>query len=398
MRTTTALANGVGRRRGTVGLTQQSLAARIGVSRQSLSVIESGRSVPSAAVALRLARALGCTVEELFWIDAPHAPLTVALAPGEEPSVLVGGSRHGHRSRSDRSVEARVVLASVDERWVAHRLSAGDAGAFQTAADATLVGSPHAEGTARARPLGDVNGARDNLLCAGCAPAFGVLAARANVNVNVGGGRVVWIERSSGAALDLLANGLVHVAGAHLFDEASREFNVPFVRRRLPERSMLVFNLARWEAGLVVAQGNPRRIRGVRDLVRPEVSFVRRQKGAAAQELVERLLLREGLQASRLNVRAAARGHVEVARLIALGIADAGIAMAAVARAHQLDFIPLAEERFDLIVAKPLAADRRVIRLLETLAGRSFRREMDSLGGHVTRDSGRLIADTSLPQ
>ena len=86
---------------------------------------------------------------------------------------------------------------------------------------------------------------------------------------------------------------------------------------------------------------------------------------------------------------------MDVARLVALGLADTGVALPEAARAHGLDFIPLAEERFDLILAKEHAGDARIVRLLDLLSARSFRREMETLGGHVTRDAGRLIADTS---
>jgi putative molybdopterin biosynthesis protein len=157
---------------------------------------------------------------------------------------------------------------------------------------------------------------------------------------------------------------------------------------------MLIFNLARWQAGLVVAPGNPRRIRGVRDLARADVRFLPRPRGAAAQDLVERLLRREGLPAP-APLPLIARGHMDVARLVALGLADTGISLPEAARAHDLPFIPLGEERFDLIIAKEHAGDARIVRLLDLLTARSFRREIETLGGHVTRDSGRLMADTS---
>jgi molybdate-binding protein len=79
---------------------------------------------------------------------------------------------------------------------------------------------------------------------------------------------------------------------------------------------------------------------------------------------------------------------------VGLGVADAGIALAAVARANGLGFIPLAEERFDLVLPRELAGDPRVERLLDELASRPFRREMESLGGHIARDAGKLIAET----
>jgi putative molybdopterin biosynthesis protein len=401
------LGNSLARRRAATGLRQQDLASRVGVSRQSLSVLEAGRTVPSAALALRLARELGCKVEELFWVDDRQAPLSVELATDDldaetAPHPRAAGGRKVGRKRPSAGApiarDMRVVLASIGGRWVAHRLGTSDSGSFLTAADGVV--SSRARGKRRGAQvtlLDDARTARDTLLCAGCAPAFGILAARASDWRT--GERVVWLERSSGVALDLLARGQVHVAGAHLYDEETREFNVPFVQRRFEGRSMLIFNLARWEAGLVVASGNPRRIRGVRDLVRPDVSFVQRQPGAAAQELVTRLFRTEGLRVDSLpRAHFTARGHMEVARLVALGVADVGVALPAVARAHGLDFIPLAEERFDLILSKDVSSDARIVRLLETLSGRGFRREMKTLGGHVTRDAGQLIADTSLLQ
>lgn len=396
------LSNDVGRKRAAAGLRQQDLAARVGISRQSLSLVEGGRSVPSAAVALRLARALGCSMEDLFWVDEKAAPLTVELADdgalgGDEETRQPGppATRSTSASSSSRVAgRTRVMLTSINGRWVGHPLTANDASAFLTAADGVVTS--RRRGAARVAPLGDVAVARETLVCAGCAPAFGILSARASAQAK--GQRVLWLDRSSHTALDLLAQGLIHVAGSHLFDEDTGEFNVPFVQRRFPQRSMLIFNLARWETGLVVAPGNPRGIRGARDLARPDLSFVRRQPGAAAQDLVDRLLRREGLPArTSPGAPLTARGHVEVARLVSLGLADAGVSLAAVARAHGLDFIPLAQERFDLVLAKELSADVRIVRLLETLTSQGLRRELQSLGGHVVRDAGQLVADTTPP-
>ena len=384
----TDVANGVRERRNAAGLRQEDLAARVGLSRQSLSGIEAGRRVPSTAVALRLAQELGCKVEDLFWTTEPATASTVSVEVFDEGPAAEAGTR--------------AVLGAVRGRWVAHRLSGADLAAFQTAGDALLSAprratrQPGSRSTARARWLSDPRRARDTLLCAGCAPAFGMLAARANEG-RPDRGRFVWLDHSSEAALGLLAREQVHVAGAHLFDEPEGDFNVPFVRRRLPGRAMLLFNLARWESGLAVAPGNPRHIRGVRELARPGIKFVRRQAGAAAQELLERLLREEGVPAHFLETAPTARGHLEVARLIALGVADAGITLRAIAAAQGLHFVPLAEERFDLVIEKSFASDPRAVHLLETACSHSFRRELEALGGHVTRDTGKLIADTGQP-
>lgn len=394
----TTVSNSVRERRTAAGLRQEALAARVGLSRQSLSGIEAGRRVPSTAIALRLSHELGCKVEELFWTeDQSTAALSVELS--YEPADR--GAVKATSARRQPAGELRAVLASVAGRWVAHPLSGTDSATFQTAGDALLSApgrsSPRrAAGrtTARARWLSDPRRARETLLCAGCAPAFGILTARANDGRD-DRGRFRWLDRSSDAALELLAREQVHVAGAHLFDEQAGEFNVPFVRRRLPQRAMLLFQLARWESGLAVASGNPKQLRGVRDLARPDVRFVQRQPGAAAQEMLHRLLRHEDIPSRFLQRAPMAQGHLEVARLIALGVADAGITLRAIARAQGLDFLPLAEERFDLVIDKSFASDPRAVHLLETACGHNFRRELDALGGHVTRDTGKLIADTS---
>lgn len=387
----TSFGNCIGKRRGSAGLRQQDLATRVGISRQRLSTLEAGRGVPSAALALRLANALGCTVEELFWIDDAATSVLAEIADAR-PAARPGGP-------TERAAwPARVTLASIDGRWVAHRLSSPDASSYSVAADGILKVPPdgHARSKGRVTLLRDEASSKATLLCAGCAPAFGMLAAR--TSAGRAGDRVLWLDRSSTAALDLLARGQVHVAGAHLYDDERGDFNISFVERLFPDRTMLLINLARWEAGLVVAPGNPRRIRGIRDLARTEVSFAGRQPGSAAQALVERLLRQEGLPVS-IAARGPliANGHGEVARLVALGAADAGLAIAAVARPLGLDFIPLSEERFDLVLPKGLASDGRVTRLLETLSTRVFRREMESLGGHVVRETGKLIAEIVPP-
>ncbi len=179
-----ALGNCVRRRRAATGLRQQELALRVGVSRQSLSAVEAGHSVPSAALALRLAHELGCHVEDLFWLDERHAPVRVELA-ADEGDPRRGRSASGGSARRAPD-DTRVVLSSIEGRWVAHRLTAGDPGTLVTPADGALSRG------VRVTPFADLDGARDTLLCAGCAPAGGILAARASAART--GGRVVWLD------------------------------------------------------------------------------------------------------------------------------------------------------------------------------------------------------------
>jgi putative molybdopterin biosynthesis protein len=366
------LRNDIRRRRQHRSLTQQQLARRAEVSRQSLNALELGRAVPSTSIALRLAQVLECHVEELFWLTGSPAPVDAEIAGGDEHS------------------NGRAVVASVEGKWVAHRLAPTDGLSAATPADAILKEKAKAGGPAHARLhlLSRPDVVSTTLLCAGCAPAMGILAARSSAS---GVGRMLWLDRPSLTSLELLRRGQVHVAGAHLLDEATGEFNVPEVQRLFGGRAMLVFNLLRWQSGIVVPPRNPKRIRSAADLWSAGLRIVQRAPAAAAQQLLLRLA---GSQARHLQGPPAS-SHLEAARMVAVGLADAAIAIESAARAFELKFIPLAEERFDLVVPRELAQDARVMRLLDTATTHAFRQDVEGLGGLTTRQSGSLIAKTA---
>jgi molybdate-binding protein len=291
------------------------------------------------------------------------------------------------------------LLAEINGRWVAHSIDAQRNVSFSQAADGLMVPSLRRGRRARKvqkvqiEPLGDLQAARHRLVVMGCAPALGMLAAR--LGKEPAGIHISWVQGSSMAALKALGRGEVHVAGLHLCDEETREFNIPFVRRALPGHAMLFVNFASWEQGIVVAAGNPLRIRGVEDLMHPKVRLVQREPGAGAHKLLEQALRAKRVSPGTLRARGGiAFGHMEVARAIAMGTADAGIAFQGAALAFGLGFIPLAVERFDLVIPRALATDPRVERLVDTLGSRAFRRELDTVGGYVTHESGQQVGDT----
>jgi len=358
-------------------LSQLELAKRVGISRQALIAIESGASVPGTDVALRLSRVLGVRVESLFQLEAAPPGVSATLAGDVD---LTPGQ------------ESRVVLGEIDGRWVAHPISARAREALGRAANG--LARPGKRGkTVSVEPLGELDAARAQLIVMGCAPALGLLAAR--LGGEPAGVRLSWIQGPSGAALDALARGEVHVAGIHLLDEPSGQYNVPLVRRRFSDRRMLLVTLASWEQGIVVAPGNPLKIRTAADLLRPKVRFVAREPGAGAHKLLERALRAGHARPSDLPGTAqVARGHMEVAEAISLGVADAGIAIQGAALAYGLDFIPLAQERFDLVFPRELATDARVERLVDVLGSRTFRRELDCVGGYQTGASGHQVGET----
>jgi putative molybdopterin biosynthesis protein len=359
------------------GLTQGDLAERAGISRQTLSVLESGRAEPTTLVALRLARVLRCRVEELFWLREEGGELAAELAAHAGPK--------GAKS-------SRALVGSVLGRWVAHRLKQRDPLALVTPADALLSRRDGASGLVRLKALRPIEALQANVLVTGCDPGLAVLAGR--VEDRWPGQRLCWIPASSDAALNTLARGHAHVAGAHLFDEEAGEYNVPFVRRAFGGRSMVVITFAHLEEGFAVAKGNPLRIRKAEHIARPQVRLVNREPGAGARRLLDRLLRQAGVPAS--AVRGYDRlleGHLQVAQAVAMGAADVGVVARSAAVAHGLDFVPLSEERFDLVFPKEWSSDPRATRIVETLEGRAFRRELASLGGYDTRRSGRLVCE-----
>ncbi len=356
-------------RRERLGLSQAALAERVGVSRQAILAIEAGRQVPATSLALQLARALACRVDDLFELEP--AGLTATLAPAD------AGTRSAALPES-----ARVALGQVEGRWVAHRLPL----------DARLAtdGLVRALGTGDAsiEPLGDLEDLRRNVLVAGCAPLLGAVAQR--VGARSVDARITWLPASSKRALALLADGLVHVAGVHLHAEWAGEDNLAAVRKAFPGQRMVVVNLTRWRQGLVLPAGNPLGLGALVDLLRPGLRFAGRDQGAGAGELIARLVARTGGGRPAPEGPLAA-GHVEVAQLVRCGAADAGVAIEGVALAAGLDFLPLSEERFDLVIPAAVATSRPVMRLLEALDDPGFRASVShlpgydgSLSGHVT--------------
>lgn len=349
------------------GVAQAAFAQRVGLSRQSLSAIESGRATPAVDVALRIARALGTAVEALFVEPSPEA---VDAEPWSS------------------DLRGRATLAEIGGRWVAYPLAGR---VLETSADGLVPGAGR-RGCA-VEPLSSLAEARDNLMVLGCAGALGLLADR--LNRARGAGRFVWLPTSSTRALEAVGKRLTHVGGVHLVDGRSGEANLADVRRHAGREPLVLITLARWEAGLVVAAGNPKQLRGVADLERHALRLAVRESGSGARRLLERELRRVGLSealATQAAVRAA--GHFEIAQAVALGAADVGVATRDVALGFGLDFLPLAEERYDLVVPRPLLDEPRIARLLDLLSSGAARRELQSLGYDV-RQSGERVAEVN---
>jgi putative molybdopterin biosynthesis protein len=245
-----------------LSLSQAALAGAARLSRQSISAIEAGRAMPAVDVALRIATALQQSVESLFCVPAAPAPLVT------QPVAPARGSAAGGVAQPAQHT-GRVALAHIAGRWLSYPLS-GEAA--YTSADALVLA--HAEGGRRrarsavaatlsvepVRPLEDV---QSNLVLMGCALGLGLLADRLNSRLAAlsGVGRCLWVTRSSTESLAALASEQTHIAGVHLMDARTGQPSLAEVRRLAGSQALSVITLARWEAGLLAAPGNPKQLR-----------------------------------------------------------------------------------------------------------------------------------------
>ena len=349
------------------GLSQQQLAGVAGVTRQAVSAVESGHSDPSLRVALGLARALGVTVEELFGPGALGDPvLARPVAPVSAPG-------------------SRVALATVGDTFVALPLDADLAArlGFGAAGGLVVSGGGNQGNQVAVRPIGPP---RPTVVVAGCDPALPLLETPlALLDPPLA---FAWWPCGSGEALRLAAAGLVHAAGVHRVgpgegDDSSDTSGIP--------GGAEVVGFASWREGLVVRPGAG--VRGLDDVARQGLRLVNREPGAQARVLLDRERLRLGLEPAQLpGYDSLAAGHLQVAAAIDGGLADAGVSSEPAALAYGLDFIPLADERFDLLLPAKHAASREVQGLLKVLTSPWLLAQLASLPGYDATRCGERPA------
>lgn len=357
------------------GLPSAALAKLVGVNRQTIYAIEAGQYVPNTAVALRLAAALEVTVEDLFRLNASE-PHTF----GEQEVEIVA-------SRENLQAGQPVQWCRVGKRIVG--VPATPIPSYLSPAHGFV-----SKAASRGRPkttvqLTESGGSGQRLLMAGCDPAMSVLARR----LKDGGVELILAPVNSSRALMLLRDGLVHIAGTHLREEGTKEDNLPAVQALFSQRQVAVITFAQWEEGLLVAAGNPKHIRKVEDLARPEIRLVNREPGAGSRRLLDMLMKKAGIPGARVNgYERICFGHLAAAWQVATSQADVCVSTCAAARAFGLGFIPLVRERYDLVVRRSHLDNTGLTRLLDTLSEGVFRRELEAQGGYDTRDTGKRIA------
>jgi putative molybdopterin biosynthesis protein len=334
------------------GISAVDLAAHAGVTRQAIYAIEAGTYMPNTAVALRIARMLETSVESLFAVEDeadPRAGLRsfdlldseLPIAPGEPIQICRIGKR----------------TIGVPPAMFPAYLPVADGIVFE-AGRASVVGEPENE---------------NRLLIAGCDPALSLLADYAR-----GAGiEVVLANGNSARSLAWMREGKIDIAGTHLNDPAGAG------------RRFASVNFALWEEGLVVQRGNPKGIRTVADLVRPDIRFMNRDQGSASRRLFDSQIRVAGITAAQVNgSQTGATGHMAAAWAVASGAADCCIAVGSAARRFGLDFIPLAAERFDFVLHKRSLTRKPVENLFEVLSRSRFRRQLEMVAGYDVSHAG----------
>lgn len=352
------------------GMSAAELARLAGVSRQTVYAIESGSFIPNTAVALRMASALDVPVEQLFSLGGEEA------APGPRlcRAVMIAGKPR---------IGAPVRLAKCASGWVCAPCRMQ--GYFLAQSDGRIV---KLLGGARVEvEMAHAESGERTVAVAGCDPALGLLASAAQA---AGGTQVLLAPVSSRKAMELLKRGRVRVAGVHLKDPATGEWNLPHLRRAFPGEDLEVLTFARWAEGLVVARGNPLGLRQVEDLARPGVRFINREEGTGSRALLDRELRRAGLRGEQIcGYDRIAEGHLPAAAAVARGEADCCVAVSSAARAFGLDFVPLDEERFDLALRREDLQLPAVRVLLDVLSTGGFRQRLEAAAGYDVSATGK---------
>ncbi len=343
-----------------LGWSQDELARRSGLSRAGISAIETGRLVPSTAAALSMAAAMGCTVEALFRLS------------GAEPA-----DKSASWAWPSHSEPCRYWRAEIAGRRHLYPVEVSPLGLL-----------PH-DGTFRDGSFHDH--ARSDpsrtLIVACCDPAVGLLSAELAHTAAI---RLIVLVRSSRAAIDLMAQGLVHAAGIHLAASDQSRGNEAALNdhpRVRPGQYYRLLRLADWDEGIAMAPG--RKLITVGAAVGARLRWVGREPGSGAQQCLDELMRQHGSRDSSRRVHRAL-DHRGVAEAIRAGWADAGICLRLTSDEANLSFLNVRRESYEICFPDALAHDPRLESLVDVARSSSYRRMLGELPGYESTHTGEL--------
>lgn len=193
-----------------------------------------------------------------------------------------------------------------------------------------------------------------------------------------------------------LKSGICHLTGTHLLDPETGEYNFPYLRHYLKEIDYRMITLVHREQGLIVQRGNPKGIKDLADLCREDISFINRQKGSGTRILLDHELKTLSLDPKGIKgYENEEYSHMAVASLVASGRVDAGLGILSAAKAMNLDFIPIAKERYDLVIPTAHLGEERIQKVIETVRSKRFKEEVLRLGGYDVSKTGEELQITN---
>ncbi|MCK9216923.1 MAG: molybdopterin biosynthesis protein [Firmicutes bacterium] len=189
-----------------------------------------------------------------------------------------------------------------------------------------------------------------------------------------------------------LKRGEAHMAPIHLLDEETGEYNISYIKKYLSNKEMALIKGVKRVQGMMIKKGNPENITDIKDLVRDDIVFVNRQKGAGTRILTDYLLKNQGIDAE--NIQGYEREmttHMAVAAAVASGSADIGIGVYSAAKAMDLDFIPIGDEDYDFAIPIEFLHDNMIQLFLEVIKSEDFKNELEKMGGYSADNTGDII-------
>jgi putative molybdopterin biosynthesis protein len=355
--------------------------------------------VLGAAAGTPVMGAPGYPVSAALTFDIFARPLLAALEGGPAPGWPVARARLTRKLASSMGMDdwIRVRLGRVAGELVATPLPRG-AGVLTSLvrADGLLVvpaalEGRHAGDEVEVRLLRALEEIEHTIVITGSHDLILDLAASALRSRDPG---VTLASSNVGSlgGLTALRDGLCHLAGSHLLDPDSGEYTLPYLERLLPGRELAVVRLAHREQGLIVAPGNPLGLAGIEGLIREDLRYVNRQRGAGTRVLLDHELARRSLPSASLQgYEREEPTHLAVAAAVAAGRADAGLGVLAAARAFELGFVPVAQEPYDLVLERATLESELLAPLWALLGAAEFRSEVEGLGGYDTAEMGRRV-------
>jgi molybdate-binding protein/DNA-binding XRE family transcriptional regulator len=372
-----AMENRLREKRQALGISQKELADLAGITRQAVSALEANHYSPATSVALQLARAMHCRVEDLFSLKSSGE-----VVEGE----LIGPLPLG-------SVPVRAHVTQIGDRVLVRPLQGiGELAGLGATADGLVVESNAKKPRVKVRLLKDRREIRRTIVVGGCDPSMFLAGEHLRQHHQQ---NLVPCLMGNDLALSALKRGEVHVAGIHLAERSAGSGKLTDLKRSIG-MDCIVVTFAHWEEGFIVRPNNPKKIKTVGDIAKPNIRIVNREPGSGARRLLDRQIRANAIDPKRVKgYDDELLSHLEVASRIKAGLADTGIGVRSVATICGLDFVPLQRERYDLVIPKIYYETLHGLKvLLDTIVSNPFREELEALGGYDTRDTGKLVEGT----